>query len=43
MMDKIDITKLVVKYKDGGTSSYHPLMLLKGLICADIQGSYSSR
>ncbi len=43
IIDKIDISHIVQKYKGGGTSSYHPLMLLKVLIYAYIQGIYSSR
>lgn len=43
IIDKLDISSLIEKYKGGGTSSYHPLMLLKVLIYAYIQGIYSSR
>ena len=43
IIDKIDTSHIVQKYKGGGTSSYHPLMLLKVLIYAYIQGIYSSR
>ncbi len=43
IIDKIDISTVMEKYKGGGTSSYHPLMLLKVLIYAYIQGIYSSR
>ncbi|ADQ05511.1 transposase IS4 family protein [Caldicellulosiruptor owensensis OL] len=43
IVDKIDISTIIEKYKGGGTSSYHPLMLLKVLIYAYIQGIYSSR
>jgi len=43
VLDKIDITALVKMYKPGGTSSYHPRMLLKVLICAYINNVYSSR
>ncbi|AEM74373.1 transposase IS4 family protein [Caldicellulosiruptor acetigenus 6A] len=37
IIDKIDISTVMEKYKGGGTSSYHPLMLLKVLIYAYIQ------
>lgn len=43
IVSRIDITKLIEKYKGGGTSSYHTMMLLKVLIYAYIQGIYSSR
>ena len=42
VLDKIDITALVKMYKPGGTSSYHPRMLLKVLIYAYINNVYSS-
>jgi len=32
IIDKIDISPIVEKYKGGGTSSYHPLILLKVFI-----------
>ena len=43
VLDKVDITKLVQQYKPGGTSSYHPRMLLKALVYAYINNIYSSR
>src|SRR5450631_3458934 len=43
VLDKIDITALLKMYKPGGTSSYHPRMLLKVLIYAYINNVYSSR
>lgn len=43
VLDKIDITSLVKLYKPGGTSSYHPRMLLKVLVYAYINNIYSSR
>lgn len=43
VLDKIDITSLLRLYKPGGTSSYHPRMLLKVLIYAYINNIYSSR
>ena len=41
IIDKIDISTVMEKYKGGGTSSYHPLMLLKVLIYVYIQGGFS--
>jgi transposase len=43
VLDKIDIAPLVRLYKPGGTSSYHPRMLLKVLVYAYINNIYSSR
>lgn len=43
VLDKIDITSLIRLYKPGGTSSYHPRMLLKVLVYAYINNIYSSR
>lgn len=43
IIEKIDITLLLKRYKAGGTSSYHPRMLLKVLIYAYINNIYSSR
>jgi transposase len=43
VLDKVDITSLVKLYKPGGTSSYHPRMLLKVLVYAYINNVYSSR
>ena len=43
VLNKIDIQPLVRQYKTGGSSSYHPLMLLKVLVYAYINNSYSSR
>src|ERR1700677_1394538 len=42
-LEKIDITALLQQYKPGGTSSYHPRMLLKALVYAYINNIYSSR
>ena len=41
VIDRIDI--IIRKYKGGGTSSYHPRMLLKVLIYAYLNNVYSSR
>ncbi|MEI6950698.1 transposase, partial [Paraflavisolibacter sp. H34] len=43
VLDKVDITELLSQYKPGGTSSYHPRMLLKVLVYAYINNIYSSR
>ncbi len=43
VLEKVDITALIHGYKPGGTSSYHPRMLLKALVYAYINNIYSSR
>jgi len=43
MIDQLDIAPLKRQYKGGGTSAYHPRMLLKVLIYAYSQQSFSSR
>ena len=43
VLDRIDIAPLIRLYKPGGTSSYHPRMLLKVLVYAYINNIYSSR
>src|SRR5690349_7070284 len=43
VLDKVDISSIVDKYKPGGTSSYHPRMLLKVLVYAYVNNVYSSR
>lgn len=43
VLDKVDISQLVQQYKPGGTSSYHPRMLLKVLVYGYISNIYSSR
>jgi transposase len=42
-IEKMDLSALMAQYKGGGTSSYHPKMLLKVLIYAYTQQLYSSR
>jgi transposase len=42
-IDGMDIQPLLKSYKGGGTSSYHPRMLLKVLIYAYTQKIYTSR
>ncbi|MCX6205486.1 MAG: transposase, partial [Bacteroidetes bacterium] len=43
VLDKVDISSLIAGYKPGGTSSYHPRMLLKSVVYAYINNIYSSR
>lgn len=42
-IEKMDLSRLQAQYKGGGTSSYHPKMLLKVLVYAYTQQLYSSR
>lgn len=42
-IEKMNINPLLEKYKGGGTSSYHPKMMLKVLVYAYSQRIYSSR
>jgi len=42
-IEKMDLLALLAQYKGGGTSSYHPKMLLKVLVYAYTQQLYSSR
>lgn len=43
MVDQIDLSPLLAKYKGGGASSYHPRMMLKVLVYAYAEKIYSSR
>lgn len=43
VIDQLDITPLLTSYRGGGTSSYHPKMLLKVLVYAYLRNIYSSR
>ena len=43
VIDKINIEVLESKYKGGGSSSYHPGMLLKVLVYGYLTNVYSSR
>ena len=43
VLDKIDIEPLLKQYSGGGSSSFHPRMLLKVLVFAYINNNYSSR
>jgi transposase len=42
-IERVDLRRLVSRYKGGGTSSYHPKMMLKVLVYAYTQRVYSSR
>jgi transposase len=42
-VESIDLSVLEATYKGGGTSSYHPKMLLKVLLYAYVKKTYSSR
>ena len=42
-IEKMELSALMAQYKGGGTSSYHPKMLLKVLVYAYTQQMYSSR
>lgn len=43
IIDKIDISPLLKQYKGGGTSAYHPRMMLKVIVYAYMRNIYSSR
>lgn len=43
VIDHIDIDPLIKKFKGGGTSSYHPRLMLKVLIYGYLTNTYSSR
>jgi transposase len=43
VIEKLDLRALEAQYKGGGTSSYHPRMLLKVLVYAYSQKIYASR
>ncbi len=42
VIDKLDIDPILKKYHGGGSSSFHPRMLLKVLVYAYINNTYSS-
>lgn len=42
-IERVDLRRLMSRYKGGGTSSYHPKMMLKVLVYAYTQRVYSSR
>jgi len=43
VINRVDISPLLAKYKGGGTSSYHPSMLLKVVVYSYLVNIYSSR
>ena len=43
MIDELDLSELEKQYKGGGTSAYHPKMMLKVIIYAYTQQTFSSR
>jgi len=43
VIEQIEIDPVIEKYKGGGTSSYHPRMLLKVVVFAYLMNIYSSR
>jgi transposase len=43
VIDQIDLDSLFAKFKGGGTSSYHPRMLLKVVVFGYLSNVYSSR
>lgn len=43
VIDNLDITEIINTYKGGGTSSYHPRIILKIIIYAYLNNLYSSR
>lgn len=43
IIDKVDIDSLFEKYKGGGSSSFHPRMMLKVIIYGYLSNIYSSR
>lgn len=43
IIDRIDLSSLISSYEGGGSSSYHPRMLLKVLVYGYLTNTYSSR
>jgi len=43
VIEEIDLSNLYAQYKGGGTSSYHPKMMLKVLVYGYVEQLYSSR
>lgn len=43
VLDKVDISAIIKQFRPGGTSSYHPRMLLKVIVYGYINNVYSSR
>jgi len=42
-MEALDVEVLLAQYEGGGTSSYHPKMMLKALVYAYCKKIYTSR
>lgn len=43
VVEKLEITEIISQYKGGGTSSYHPKMLIKFLFYSCLNNTYSCR
>ena len=43
VVEKLEISEIISQYKGGGTSSYHPKMLLKILFYGYLNNTYSCR
>src|SRR5574338_174442 len=43
VLDKVDISEIIKLFRPGGTSSYHPRMLLKVIVYGYMNNIYSSR
>lgn len=43
VVDELDINSILSQYKGGGTTSYHPRMMIKVLFYAYFSNIYSSR
>lgn len=43
VVDQLDITEVLAKYKGGGTSAYHPRMMIKVLFYSYLSNTYSCR
>jgi transposase len=43
VVDSLDLNSLIKKYKGGGTTSYHPKMMLKVIVFGYLSNIYSSR
>jgi transposase len=43
IIDELDLEPLLNKYKGGGTSSFHPRMMLKVIVYSYLNNVYSSR
>ncbi len=43
IIDKMNISEIINTYKGGGTTAYHPVMMLKVVIYGYMEGVYTSR